>query len=516
MSFIHRIQALASRIGRETEQPPVVECHLHGHGEDEGVVAGRGFLVISGFLGQAEYDKISAAASDMIAAGVRRVGILIDSGGGHMAGVDGAVKALVELRSSVNDDLHTLAEGMAASSAYALLACGGRGKIHATAGAQVGSIGPKIRLEDSSRLWTEGMLTTVHEITDGQPLKPVGAPGHPIDAEAIDFERDQVAAAKQIFFQLIAAVKRVPVVDIARAAAKGGTYQASVALDLGLVDKITDKISFVAIVNGADSLPPPSLEVFPMADNKHPAETPPVESAASPPHAVPRLQVEGQADGRPVPAILVKPAAKPPVQTVEESLVENYASQVHTAMGEDFASQMATLTSVVTDLAKSQEAMAASIAADSLARSTAQVDAAIATARARVEACVPRITRSAADGALTAVETTIRAGADPAALIVSLEAMPAIDASSDLTAEVTIAGAGQEAQDVTFDLSYFSSPGKNGLASIPPAVKERSTQALAAVAGLPGNPGEANGRKQRIRAYSALYEQHGFLPGRRT
>ncbi len=502
MSFLGRIQALAGRIGRETEQPPVVECHLHGHGEDEGVVAGRGFLVISGFLGQAEYDKISAAASDMIAAGVRRVGILIDSGGGHMAGVDGAVKALVELRSSVNDDLHTLAEGMSASSAYALLACGGRGKIHATAGAQVGSIGAKVRIEDSSRLWTEGMLTTVHEITDGQPLKPAGAPGHPINAEAIDFERDQIAAAKQVFFQLIAAAKRVPVVEIARAAAKGGTYQASVALDLGLVDRITDKLSFVAMVNGGDSPPPPSPEVSPMADKEHPAETPPVESAASPPHAVP-LQVEGQADGRLVPAILAKPAATPPPQAAQA------------APAEDFASQMTILTSLVTNLAKAQEAMAASVAADALARNTAQLDAAVATARARVEACVPRITRSAADGALTAVETTIRAGADPGALIASLESMPAIDMSSDLTTEVTmVAGAGQEAQDVTFDLSFFSSPGKEGKASVPPAVKERAGQALAAAAGLPGTPGEADGRAQRIRAYSDLYEQHGFLPGR--
>lgn len=521
MSFFGRIQALTDRLRGAEDTAPVVKCHLHGHGEDDlGIVAGRGFLVISGFLGQAEYDKIAEGASDMIAVGVRRAGILIDSGGGHMAGVDGAVKALVELRSFLADDLHTLAEGMAASSAYALLACGGRGKIHATAGAQVGSIGAKIRLEDSSRFWTEAMLTTVHEITAGQPLKPVGAPGYPIDAEAIDFERDQAAAAKQIFFGLIAAAKRVPVVDIARAAAKGGTYQASVALGLGLVDRITDKNTFVAMVNGGDSLPPPSPEVFPMADNEHPAETPPVESAASPPLAVP--QIEGQIEGRPAPAILVKPLAPVGAETdgkkLDPALLDRLMrTGVQAVPVEDFASQMTRLTAVVTDLAKSQEVMAASIAADALARSTAQVQAAIATARARVEACVPRITRSAADGALTAIETTIRAGADPNALIASLEAIPAIDTTSDLTAEVTMVdGVGQKTQDISFDLSYFSSPGKDGKASIPPAVKERSSQALAAVAGLPGAPGEAEGRRQRIRAYSTLYEQHGFLPGGRN
>lgn len=496
MSLLNRIKALTSRLGRpDDDRPPLVECHLHGHGHDDsGVVAGRGFLVISGHLGQPEYDKIAEAASDMIESAVQRVGVLIDSGGGDMAGIDGAVRALVELRAFLRDDLHTLAEGMAGSSAYALLACGGRGKIFATAGAQVGSVGPKIRLEDSSRLWTEGMLTTVREITDGQEFKPIGAPGFAITPEAIDFETDQVAAAKQVFFRLVAAAKRVPVAEVARAAAKGGLYQASVALELGLVDAIQDKLSFVAKVNG-ESPPTPSLEEFPMAEREPPTVQPPVVTPAPTPEPVTKA-------AGPVPAQQLQIDGQAPGQTPEprDRQALDAAARMHLSPlvipAPDVGAQIASLTATVQKLAES-------LAADQLSRTTVATEAAVSLARSRVEACVPRITRSAADQALTAVEAMVRAGQSPDPVITSLEAVPDIADAADLMAEVTYTDPSGQPATQHLDLSHFSSPGKNGEAFISPAVKDRATQGIIAINNAP--PG------QGMQALEKLYAQVGYL-----
>lgn len=482
------------RVLAVADGPPKVECHIPGA---DGVVAGGpSFLVIGGRLGKLQYDQISQASSDMIEAGARRVGILVDSSGGDMAGVDGAVKALVELRSFLSDNLFTLGEGMAASSAYALIACAGRGKIFATAGAQIGSIGTRIRLEDSSRAFNEDLKITVHEVTSDQDLKSIGAPGFAITDKALKFEEEQVAAAKDVFHRIVSDAKRVPLADIVRAAGEGGLYQASVALDLGLVDRILDKNSFLALVNGETS-PTPSEEDFPMAEPEQPVHPPvtqpaplPVTQASAEPAAL-ETRVEGSKR-----QAALEDAARLPIAPK--------------------AVQDTALAEKVSNLATMVEGLTKAIATDHEARAKAEIEASIAIANGRVEACVGRsITRAGADLQITAVEATIRSGSSPDGILAAVEALPDIADASDLMAEVTLSAAGQDPQDVTFDLRHFSSPGAKGEASVPPAVRERAVQALSAIATLPGKPGESEGSAQRMREYSRLYAQHGFLEGDR-
>lgn len=486
--FLTRAIDAAARIGGASTESdaPVVECHI-GPEDDGAVGAGRGFLRISGHLGQAEYDQIAAAAGEMASSNLQAVGVLIDSGGGDLAGTDTAVKALVSLRTALGDRLFTLAEGMAGSAAYALLACGGRGKVLATSGASVGSIGPKIRLEDSSRLWTEGMLTTVHEITDGQPLKPIGSPGFPITSEALAFEKAQAAAGKQVFHALVAAARRQPLEDLVRAAGKGGLYHAANALDLGLVDGIVDKLSFVAMVNGEFSNTP--QEEFPMADPMQPVQPVQVSAEATspgPPTAPEILETQAPiALTAPFPAAsatVALPVGDPPPDPMAAIA----------AQGE----QIASLTVSVTNLADS-------IAAERQKSAESTITASIAAARSRIEACVPRITRSAADEALKGAEAMIRSGADPVPVIAMLEAAAPVEDEADLRGEVTYQIPGQEAQAAEVDLSYFSSPGRGGKAAISASVRDRALQAVAAVSAAP------EGR--RMDALVALDRQTGGI-----
>ena len=500
--FLARAKAAVSRStgGPEDHEPGVVECRIHTDtGHEDGVSAGRGFLKITGHLGQAEYDQIIAVAQEMAEANLQAVGVLIDSGGGHLAGVDGAVKALVDLRTALADQLFTYCEGMAASCAYALLACGGRGKVLASSGAQVGSVGAIIRLEDSSRLWREGMLTTVHALTGDQELKTIGQPGVPITKEGIAFETTQIATGKQVFQQLVAAARRMPLADLVRAAGKGGLYAASNALDLGLVDGLVDKIAFLAMVNGESDQPPQEENSMaePIAPAPQPVETPTLAPGA-PAAAIASAPVP--ADPAPVPALAPAPL---PAQIAAQVQAPPIALPVPDPASDPLAliaaqgTQIAQLTGAITQMAET-------FTAEQGRQAAAAIDAKIAAAKTRIEACVPRVTRSAADQAFAASEAMIRSGADPDPVIVMLEAVQAVADGSDLRGEVTYHEEGQaEATVADADLSYFASMGKDGKAVISPEVRTVALEALGAAAHLPEG--------SRTPVYERIFAQRGFV-----
>lgn len=505
--FLSRAMDLVTRSARSSAEtdPPIVECHI-GPDEDAAVAAGRGFLRISGQLTQVEYDRIAVAAAEMADARLQAVGVFIDSGGGNLAGVDTAVKALVDLRTALDDQLFTLAEGHAASAAYALLACGGRGKVLATAGSSVGSIGTLTRLEDSSRLWKDGMMTTVHQITANQPLKNIGAPGVPITPEAIAFQTEQMEAATDVFHVLVAAARRMPLADLVRAAGKGGFYQSTVALDLGLVDGIADKISFLAMVNG--ETPNTPQEVFPMAEPASvpsaaplatgdpaastvaaaPAATPQVPTAPDPIIAGPPLARADNTIYRPVPVGKAERPAPPPAVPLRALPLPTDPMAAIEAQGEQIADLMAAMTQ-----------MSTAIATEAQTRATAATAAALAPVTARIEACIPRVTREAADQALAVAATLSGSGADPTPAAAMLEAAQA--ESGDLTAEVTFNDPKQGPMVADFDLTYFTSPAENGEAAISAETREMALRAAAVKASSP--PGMA------MEALNQLFMQDG-------
>jgi ClpP class serine protease len=448
-----------------------------------------GFLSIEGDLDRPQYLEISKAARGFAEAGIRRLGVLIDSTGGNTAGLTGAVRALLELRTALDGELYTFAARHAASAAGALLFTGGPGKVFADAGSQVGSLRTVMRLEDSSRLWVDGLLVDVHEIKPEGALKRIGAPGVPITPHQLDFAETQVSAATTEFIRLLAVARGTTVRDMERMAGEGGLYAAPIARQLGLIDTITDEVAFRALVAGDSSGAPeaPILETMPtspsqeltMKDSTGAPEAPTLETTPVVESAAPRVPD--------VPA-----SAKPP---------EGIAASPPSATPAN-----AELAETVKTLAATVEQLGATMTAGFGAIAEQRQDSTLQGFQQRLKACVNdgRIPNATAESAMESVKATLSAGANPEALVATYEALPSVQAHG-LDTDVTFTPPGGETQAAHIDLTYFSRPGPDGKPYLSAATRARAQEAVAAVFSA--------GEGQGMQALEALWAKRGPLTG---
>jgi ClpP class serine protease len=424
-------------------------------------------LMIDGALGRRQYEDIAAAAESMLSQGVSRVGVVIDSGGGELPGLDGAVRALVTLREAVGGQLWTYTPRSATSAACALLLCAGRGRAFASAGARVGSLAAFARLEDSSQLWREGLLTTVHEIKPGGDLKVTGGEGVEITAEQIEHMEEQVGSARAAFLALTAAARGVSTAEIARMAGEGGTYDSSVARTIGLIDGVIDFPAWRAMVAGA-ATPPPTQEMDEMPTPAQPAEVKAPESAT-------------------------QAAEKPPTPAAEPAVKAGSDPPAAAAPGDELRAMVRDLTAQVTSLA-------GTLAEERRSRLEQERTAKAEAAVGRVRALAGRsITPTFAAQAEKVVRATVAGGGDVEEYVRALELSPPVDTLANLTETVTFSVDGT---DVSVDVNAVDFGFKTGADGKPVVDIGAARETAALIHG-------ANKPQDVIRRLEAAFRQDG-------
>ena len=168
------------------------------------------------------YDEIVAQARDAMVARGDTVYMAIDSGGGSVKGIDGAIAALREL--AQNKRIVAYVDGMAASAAYWLAVQAS--EIHATAMSEVGGIGAYSALPAGS---------TAVKVIRSAPHKGAGIDG---------WTEEQIAAIQDIidrlgnwFLQDV--VRNRPETNLADIGS-GRVWLAEQAAQLKLIDSVTE------------------------------------------------------------------------------------------------------------------------------------------------------------------------------------------------------------------------------------------------------------------------------------
>lgn len=484
-----------------------------------------GFISIDGYLDRRAYRRIVDAAEGMLELGVSRVGLIVDSGGGELAGLGDAVQALVSLRQELRGQLYSFAARSAGSCAYALLACGAPGKVYAASGAFIGSVKAIVRVEDTQRLYEEGLLTTAHLITSGAPLKQIGAPGAPVTPEQLDFLRQQVGSADAGFIALAAAARGVAPREMARMAGEGGLYDAAIARQIGLIDGLMEESRFRALVEGGPNqenpmtLPLTGGQAPPPIQGQAPAQQPAPAQTAPPAGAYPP-QAQTPTAGPPAfptPGVTAGPPMQPyqpwsytpsgPAPTIQTGAG---TAQPAPPPGQAVTPQSPDMPPWAVSLAQSVATVGQSVATLATAIGGERVSQRIEGFKSRIQACVgSRITASGGEAKAKLVEQLVNAGQAEAAeaVVADVEAQPLIDESANLSAVVTYQPPdAQEPVSEGVDLTYYSVPGPGGEAVIPNPVRARALEALNAVAGAP--------KGREMEALEGLYRQVGFLGGR--
>ena len=173
-------------------------------------------------------EALRAAVRDPDVLGIM---LRIDSPGGTVAG--GAELAADIRKAAARKPLYAFADDLAASGA--LLALAQARKAYGSAGAQIGSIGVYMVIEDSSQQYQQDGVK-VHVVSSA-PLKGIGVDGTEVTAPMIAEWQRRVADLADWFVSEVATGRRQPVEAIQKLAT-GQSWVAEKARELGLIDGV--------------------------------------------------------------------------------------------------------------------------------------------------------------------------------------------------------------------------------------------------------------------------------------
>lgn len=233
-----RVEAIRARLlapramqDDEVRSAPPVPYVMVGYGVAQIRIDGpmmKGFGKFGEFSTAFVRRALRAAAVDNA---VGSVLLVFDSPGGYVAGTQDLANDVA----AVNEvkPVYAYAEDLMASAAYWVAA---RARaIYANEAAQVGSIGVFAVLTDTSAAM-DAAGVKVHVLSTG-PLKGAGADGAPVTPEQLAAWQVEIDDTMALFEKSVRAGRQMTPKQFA-AVATGGTWIASKAKDLGLIDAI--------------------------------------------------------------------------------------------------------------------------------------------------------------------------------------------------------------------------------------------------------------------------------------
>lgn len=175
------------------------------------------------------YEYIRDNATRLLDSPDKIVNIYVDSPGGYVAGIEKTIKKMETLKN--HKQIHIYTDGMIASAAYWLSSISN--SITATSMAQIGSIGVYTTMTDLSKM-NERYGIVKHLISSGT-LKGAGESGVEITEEQLEAEQSIIDGIAERFYS---SVEKYRFLD--KAYKTGGIYLAERALEMGLIESITD------------------------------------------------------------------------------------------------------------------------------------------------------------------------------------------------------------------------------------------------------------------------------------
>lgn len=197
--------------------------------EVRGVLMSRAPWWAGGVVVTSEVAKAVRALAEDPA--VRTIALVVDSPGGHAAGVHD-LSETVRAAAAVKP-VHAVVDGMAASAAYYMIS--GASKITASPGSRVGSIGVYLVALDASRM-AENLGIRVHVVRSGAE-KGVGTFGAPMTEEQLGKLQGYIDELAADFVGAVAAGRGMAQAR-AQELATGRTWRASEARTQGLIDGV--------------------------------------------------------------------------------------------------------------------------------------------------------------------------------------------------------------------------------------------------------------------------------------
>lgn len=207
----------------------------------EGALTNEPVVTLCGEVGTS-YEKILQKTEEMIQAGVTKIVLDIDSGGGEAFNCFTSVNQFRKMCDEAGVYVYTYVDGMAASAAYAW-ACAAD-EVIAPVDAEVGSIGVLIALANMNKYYeNEGITRTW--ISAGKEKIPFDENGE-FKASFIADLQYKVDTLYEMFVSHVAQYTGLSAEDIK--ATEANTFLAQDALKLGLINKVMSKFEFIDYV----------------------------------------------------------------------------------------------------------------------------------------------------------------------------------------------------------------------------------------------------------------------------
>ncbi len=175
------------------------------------------------------YEYIRHRIDELMGYSVKDINIYINSPGGYVAGIEKVIRKMETLKN--HKKIHVYTDGMIASAAYWIASVSN--DITATSFSQIGSIGAYTTMVDLSGAYEKEGIK-IHMISSGS-LKGVGEPGIEISKEQILAEQEIINAIADKFYKSVEKYRY-----ISKEYKTGGIYLADEALQMGLIEKISD------------------------------------------------------------------------------------------------------------------------------------------------------------------------------------------------------------------------------------------------------------------------------------
>jgi signal peptide peptidase SppA len=208
-----------------------------------GTLTNEPVVTMCGVVGTS-YESILEQAEEMIEAGVKKIVLDIDSGGGEAFNCFTSVDQFRKMCDEAGVRVYTYVDGMAASAAYAW-ACAAD-EVIAPVDAEVGSIGVLIALANMNKYYENQGITRTW-VSAGADKIPFDENGDFKDSFLSDLQY-KVDTLYSMFVQHVSKYTGLSADEIKATEAK--TFLSNDAIKIGLVNKVMNKFDFVNYVLG--------------------------------------------------------------------------------------------------------------------------------------------------------------------------------------------------------------------------------------------------------------------------
>lgn len=201
---------------------------------------------INALCGLTSYEGILAQTQEAISAGVNKIILHIDSGGGSAQGCFASANEFRQMCNDAGVTVYGYVDGSCCSAALAWgVVCD---VLVADKYSSIGSLGVLVALKDTSEADAKEGVKTIY-VTDGASKVPFDANGKYKEEFLADLQ-DKVTYLGNEFRQHVSSYTGISLEDLKNTQAK--VYMASDALKIGFINKIMTKPEFVSYVANGD------------------------------------------------------------------------------------------------------------------------------------------------------------------------------------------------------------------------------------------------------------------------